>query len=283
MNAVEFKGWLKKYKNEDSHTPLVMGILNMTPDSFSDGGKYLTPEIALKRALEMLEQGADIIDVGGESSRPGAVPVSLQEELDRVIPVIEKLRYYTDCCISIDTYKPEVMAQAVARGANVINDIYALQHPGAAEFVVRQQLPVCLMHMRGMPQTMAEQVPVDADIFSEIKNFLKTQIEHLQNLGLATELIMIDPGIGFGKTTEQNLKIIKELHQLKSFNLPILLGVSNKRFIGDVLRKEVHARSAGSLSSQLIGYLKGATILRTHDVATTKETLKMANAIINTK
>lgn len=283
MNAVEFKTWLKNYKHAKFHNPLVMGILNITPDSFSDGGTYLTPELALKRALEMLEQGVDIIDIGGESTRPGAAPVSVQEELDRVIPIIQKLRYYTDCCISVDTYKSEVMMQAVACGANIINDIFALQKPGAAEFVVQQQLPICLMHMKGQPLTMADQVQADVDILLDIKNFLSARIEYLQDLGLASELIMIDPGVGFGKTTEQNLLIVNELGQLKSFNLPILLGVSNKRFIGDVLEKEVHSRSLGTLSSQLIGYFRGATILRTHDVATTKETLKMANAIINTK
>lgn len=283
MNDVGFKSWLKQYSHDMTCPALVMGILNITPDSFSDGGRYLAPKDALSRAMVMIEQGVDIIDIGGESSRPGSSPISVDEELDRVIPVLQLIRQHTDCCISIDTYKPEVMGPAIEYGANLINDIYALQQPGAAEIVIKHQIPVCLMHMRGVPQTMNDSIHSEIDMVCDVKAFFTHKIEHLINLGLSSECIILDPGIGFGKNLLQNMSLISNLAELKCFNLPILLGASNKRFIGEVLGGEPFNRGTGTQVSQLLGYMKGAKILRTHDVATTKQSLMMAHAILNTE
>ncbi len=257
----------------------VMGILNFTPDSFFDGGKYHNIDTAIKYAEKMVLEGADIIDVGGESSRPGAEIVSLKEELERVIPIIKELSKRIRIPISIDTYKSKVAEQALDNGATIVNDISALRLDlKMAKVIIKYDVPVVLMHMQGLPKNMQDN-PKYKDVISEIIAFLKERVNFAQKEGVKPENIIIDPGIGFGKTTEHNLEIIKHLKEFKILDKPILLGPSCKRFIGDILNLPVDQRDEGTLSVCVISMLNGANILRVHNVCKTVRALRMAEAV----
>jgi len=256
-----------------------MGILNVTPDSFSDGGLYFNKEKAIAQGLRMVKEGADFIDIGGESTRPGSKPLSLEEELSRVIPVIESLLKEVDIPISIDTYKSKVAQKAMEAGAEIINDISGLNFdPDLAKVAAKQNAPLILMHIRGNPETMQKDVHYDS-LFSEILQYLKDSIQKAENAGLDNEQIIIDPGIGFGKTLEDNLLIIKNLSEFRVLGKPILLGTSRKSFIGKILNAEVEDRLEGTLSSIAIGVLNGAHIIRCHDVLQAKKAIAIADAI----
>nr|WP_131739743.1 dihydropteroate synthase [Legionella adelaidensis] len=256
-----------------------MGILNVTPDSFSDGGRYLNACNAVEQAKKMIEAGADLIDIGGESSRPGALSVSIEEELARVIPVIKSIRKFSDIAISIDTIKPEVMQEALEAGASIINDINALQSPGAIRLAAQWDSPVVLMHMQGIPQFMQNAPHYEESIQVEISAFFKKRIEICINNGIKGPNLILDPGFGFGKTVNHNLGLIKNLNDFTGFNRPILIGVSRKSTIGTVLGKEVKDRLVGGLALTTYAILNGANIIRTHDVAETKETIEMITAV----
>jgi len=257
------------------HYPAVMGILNVTPDSFSDGGDFFSPEKALIQACQMVSEGAAIIDVGGESTRPGAAVISLDDELARVIPVIEAIRAESDIPISIDTSKPEVMRAAVEAGASMINDVRALQEVGAAEMAAALQVPVCLMHMQGGPQTMQHEPQYD-DVAVQVQNFLRQRIDHCVDMGLLRKLIVIDPGFGFGKTLSHNQALLRGLDQLLEFELPLLVGVSRKSMIAHMLDLKVDERLYGSISLASIAVWQGASIIRAHDVAETLQAIRIS-------
>ena len=280
MDGLQFQDWLKDYSYGKNVRPLVMGILNMTPDSFLQANRYSQVDAAYQRAMQMIEDGADIIDIGGESTRPGAKTVSIDEELQRIIPIIEKIRQQSDICISVDTYKSEVMKEVTSYKINMINDVYALQQPGALEWISSLPIPVCLMHMLGHPETMAQTIQPELNMVDEVKQFLDNRMNALLELGFPKEWLILDPGIGFGKTLHQNLKLLNELTLLKSFQRPILLGVSRKRMVGDVLERPVEHRLYGSLAANLVGLMRGAKIFRTHDVLETLDAIRMANTII---
>lgn len=259
--------------------PAVMGILNVTPDSFSDGGHFDNPNIALRQADTMVEGGAAIIDIGGESTRPGAGSVDVQQELDRVIPVIEAVRSVTDVPISIDTSKADVMREAVSAGASLINDVYALRGDGALQAAVELQVPVCLMHMRGEPRTMQEQPEYD-DVVADVANFLEKRVAACVAAGLGEELLILDPGFGFGKTHRHNVELLANLRQLRVRNRPILVGVSRKSTLGELTNREIHERMPASVAAAVVAVMKGADIVRAHDVAATVDALKVAQAVI---
>ena len=258
---------------------LLMGILNVTPDSFSDGGLFFDKDNAVSHGLMMVEEGADIIDIGGESTRPGSKPIELEEELHRVIPVIESIAKEADVPISIDTCKSTVAQRAFEAGAEIINDITGLHFdPDLAKVAAKGNTPLILMHIRGTPETMQKNVHYDS-LFSEILQHLKDSIQRAESAGLDPGQIIIDPGIGFGKTVEDNLLIIKNLHEFRILGKPILLGTSRKSFIGKILNAEVEDRLEGTLSSMAIGVLNGAHIIRSHDVLQAKKALAVADAI----
>lgn len=258
---------------------LLMGVLNVTPDSFSDGGLFLDREKAIAQGLKMVEDGADLIDIGGESTRPGSKPLDLEEELRRVIPVIEYLAKEVDVPISIDTYKSTVAKKAIEAGAQMINDISGLHFdPDLAHVASKGNVPLILMHTRGTPETMQKDVHYES-LFSEILQYLRESIQRAESAGLDPEQIIIDPGIGFGKTLEDNLLIIKNLQELRILGKPILLGTSRKTFIGKILHVEVTERLEGTLSSIAIGVLNGAHIIRCHDVLEAKKAISVADAI----
>lgn len=263
--------------------PLIMGILNVTPDSFSDGGKFLSVEKACAHALHLIEQGADLIDVGGESTKPGAKRVPVEIELNRVIPVIQCLRTYSDVCISIDTNKPEVMTAAVQAGANIINDIYALRAEGALEVAAALNVPVCLMHMQGEPRTMQKNPSYPGGVYDEVKKFFTERIEMCLRKGISKHHLLLDPGFGFGKRVQDNLYLIKELKFFAEFEMPLLLGVSRKSTIGEVLNKEVGERLIGSVALAVYVALKGVGIVRTHDVDATNQALTMIDMVSQAK
>ncbi|MBN9230632.1 MAG: dihydropteroate synthase [Legionella sp.] len=256
-----------------------MGVLNVTPDSFSDGNEFFSVDKAVAKALHLIEDGADLIDVGGESTRPGASPVTLMEEIARVVPVIRALRTVSDTVISIDTYKPEVMAAAVAAGADMINDVQALQAPGAVELVANLKVPICLMHMKGTPQHMQQNPTYVQGVVAEVMDFFNERIQRCIDAGMAKEKIILDPGFGFGKQVHHNLTLIKQLARFSVFKLPILLGVSRKSTIGKILGREVNGRLIGSIVLGALAVINGANILRTHDVQETKEALTMLRMI----
>jgi dihydropteroate synthase len=260
---------------------LLMGILNVTPDSFSDGGLFFDREKAVAHGLRMVEEGADIIDIGGESTRPGSKPLELEEELRRVIPLIESLAKEIDVPISIDTYKSGVAQRAIESGAEIINDISGLHFdPTLAQVAIKEDVPIILMHIRGTPETMQKNVHYES-LFSEILQYLKDSIQKAESAGLDPHQIIIDPGIGFGKTVEDNLLIIKNLYEFRILGKPILLGTSRKNFIGKILNAEAGDRLEGTLSSTAIGVLNGAHIIRSHDVLQTKKAIAVADAIKN--
>lgn len=259
--------------------PAVMGILNITPDSFSDGGRFDNPDLALRQAEAMAEDGASIIDVGGESTRPGSGGVDTQQELDRVIPVIEAIRSITDVPISIDTSKADVMRHAVSAGASLINDVCALQGDGALRAAAELQVPVCLMHMRGDPRTM-QQNPEYEDVVADIAEFLENRVAACVDAGLGEDLLIVDPGFGFGKTHRHNVELLANLRQLRIRNCPILVGVSRKSTLGAITRREVHERLPASVAAAVVAVMRGADIVRAHDVRATVDALKVAQAVI---
>jgi dihydropteroate synthase len=259
----------------DLSTPVVMGILNVTPDSFSDGGRYALRHAAVARGREMSAEGAALIDVGGESTRPGALPVELGEELERVLPVVEAM---SGMAISVDTSKPQVMIAAAAAGAELINDVYALRAPGALEAAADSGCAVCLMHMQGEPRTM-QLNPVYDDVVEEVYAFLAGRIEACARAGIATERLLADPGIGFGKTLDHNLCLLRHLEQFAGLGVPLLVGVSRKGLIGAITGREVNERLAGSLALAAIAVEKGARVLRAHDVRQTLDAVRMAAAL----
>ncbi|MHC6645080.1 dihydropteroate synthase [Alteromonas sp. HB246098] len=259
----------------------VMGILNVTPDSFSDGGKHANVTQAVEHAHCMLDDGATFIDIGGESTRPGAPDVSLQEELDRTIPVIEAVAKNSDAVISIDTSKAEVMREAVNAGAGLINDVRALQEPGALEAAAIAAVPVCLMHMKGQPRTMQNN-PEYSNVIEEVSQFLIARTKVCEQAGIAKESILFDPGYGFGKTLEHNYALVKHLPDIMSLGFPVLVGMSRKSMIGNLLNRKVDERLAGSVSLATIVAQMGAQIIRVHDVKETADAVnivKMLNTI----
>ena len=262
----------------DLRRTAIMGILNVTPDSFADGGVFLSRDKAVAHAVRMVEEGADIIDVGGESTRPGAQPVSAQEELDRVIPVIETLARDIPVPISIDTSKPEVMREAVAAGAGFINDVCALRAEGALAAAAELGVPVCLMHMQGEPRTM-QQSPRYTDVVAEVREFLRARLEAATAAGIPMEKIVVDPGFGFGKTLEHNLELLGNLKALKALGVPVLTGLSRKSMIGKALGLPVERRVYASVALALLAVQNGAAIVRVHDVAPTVEAVRMVEAV----
>lgn len=285
MNSTQFLDWLdKKSQFFDIHNPekpLIMGILNVTPDSFSDGGAYHAVDKACDHALELVKQGADMIDVGGESSKPGACEVPLDIELERVIPVIKQIRKCSDVCISIDTYKPEVMSAAVHAGANLINDINALRTEGALQVAATLDVPVCLMHMQGMPRTMQVDPNYPTGVLFDVLRFFADRIKACDNVGIRKEKIILDPGFGFGKSVKNNLQLVHQLEKFHVFQLPLLLGVSRKSTIGALLSKEVGERLIGGITLAVYAALKGISIIRTHDVEETKQAFTILDALSN--
>lgn len=259
--------------------PIVMGILNTTPDSFSDGGLFISAGRATEHALKMLEQGADIIDVGGESTRPGAEAVSVEEEIDRIVPVIEAIRQQSDVCISIDTSKPEVMRAAVEAGANLVNDVYGLRAENALATCAELNIPVCIMHMQGEPRTM-QKSPYYEDVVTEVKVFLQQRIEEAVEAGISRQQIVIDPGFGFGKSLQHNLQLLNQLETFKQLNAPVLVGFSRKSMLGAILGDvPVEQRLYASISAAVLAWTKGASIFRVHDVQATVDALKVCTAM----
>lgn len=257
-------------------SPVVMGILNVTPDSFSDGGRFNNRGNALRQAEKMCSDGAKIIDVGGESTRPGAASVSVSEELDRVIPIIEKIHQELDVIISIDTSKAKVMTAAAQAGVGMINDVMALANEGSLNAAKQTGLPVCLMHIQGKPRSMQSN-PVYDDVLVQVKDFLQQRIVECVAIGIKKQNIIIDPGFGFGKTLAHNIALFKHLNTFIELNHPVLVGVSRKSMIGLVTGKEIEHRMAGSLAMATLAATKGAAILRVHDVAETVDAIKIAN------
>lgn len=258
----------------------LMGVINITPDSFSDGGLYLDKDNAVKRGLELAEEGADIIDIGGESTRPGSESIPLEEELRRVIPVISTLRKKIDTLISVDTTKSLVAQAALDAGADIINDISAFGFdPQMAALIAQKNAPVVLMHMKGTPKTMQVN-PFYEDVVKEVKYFFKAKLEDVQTQGIRKEKIILDPGIGFGKRFEDNLALINNLHELADLGCPILIGVSRKSFIGRILGSSPQERLEGTIASAVMSIAHGASILRVHDVAYVKKAVLVADAIM---
>ena len=258
--------------------PRIMGIVNVTPDSFADGGAHDSTDQAVAHALALAEQGADILDVGGESTRPGAAEVSVQEELRRVIPVIERLARETSLPISIDTSKPEVMRAAVAAGAGFINDVFALRREGAMDAAAELGVPVCLMHMQGEPRAMQDAPHYD-DVVADVHGFLTQRIFSCEMAGIPKKHIVIDPGFGFGKTSAHNLSLLAQLRRFTELGVPVLAGLSRKRTLGEITGRGVDERIHASVAAALIAAQNGAMILRVHDVAATVDALKVWLAV----
>jgi dihydropteroate synthase len=264
-------------KTLDLSRPVVMGVLNVTPDSFSDGGHFLPVEAAVEHGMRLAEEGAEIIDIGGESTRPGAAPVSVEEELQRVVPVVERLRQATQAVISVDTSKPEVIRAAVAAGAGLVNDVRALAEPGALEAAAASGCAVCLMHMQGDPRTM-QRAPSYVDVVKEVKSFLDERVQRCHAAGVSSERIVVDPGFGFGKTLEHNLELLRRLRELHD-ELPVLVGLSRKSMVGTLTGRGAGERVYGSIALAVIAAMNGARIVRAHDVAATVDALKMVTAV----
>ena len=261
-------------KTVDLSSPVLMGVLNVTPDSFSDGGLFVDPERAVEHALRMEREGAAIIDVGGESTRPGANSVSAADEITRVLPVIRKLVSCLKVPVSIDSSKPEVVSAAIEAGAGMVNDVCALQAPGAIELLSGLDVPVCLMHMQGKPRTMQDNPSYD-DVTRDVIQFLKGRVESCIKAGIGVERLVVDPGFGFGKTVEHNFRLLAELNQFRELNLPILVGISRKSMIGAIIGKSVEDRVFAGIALATLAAWNGASIIRTHDVAPTVDALSM--------
>ncbi|MGB1464919.1 MAG: dihydropteroate synthase [Alcanivorax nanhaiticus] len=262
----------------DLSAPVVMGILNVTPDSFSDGGRFNERDAALRQAEQMLADGAAIIDVGGESTRPGAAPVSEQEELDRVVPVVEVLHQELGALVSVDTSTAAVIRDSAAAGAGLINDVRALRRHGALEAAVASGLPVCLMHMQGEPGNMQDD-PQYGDVTAEVMTFLRERISACEAAGISREQLLVDPGFGFAKSMSHNLTLMREMAALQALHLPILIGVSRKSLFGKVLGREVNERLPGSLAAAVMCVERGAAIVRAHDVRETVDAVRFAHAV----
>lgn len=273
-----------KFKSStvDFTVPQVMGILNITPDSFSDGGRFNDTERALRQAEAMVAQGARFIDVGGESTRPGAPYVSEAEELERVIPVIEAIHQHLDVVISVDTSKAGVITAATKAGAALVNDVRALQEPGALEAAAKAAVPVCLMHMQGQPDTM-QQAPHYRDVVTEVCDFLQTRADACTDAGIDRANIIVDPGYGFGKSVEHNYQLLAQLSSIQALGFPVLVGMSRKSMVGKVLNKQVQDRLAGSLALATLAAQAGANIIRVHDVAETVDAVNIVNQFLAVK
>jgi len=267
-------------KTVDLTRPRIMGILNVTPDSFSDGGDFVSREAALKRARAMVDEGADLLDIGGESTRPGAQAVSEQEELDRIIPVIQAIAAEIPVPISVDTNKAAVMREAVAAGAGLINDVMALRDDGALAVAKSLGVPVCLMHMQGQPRTM-QQNPQYRDVVNDVMAFLQSRVDACLAEGIPRERLLLDPGFGFGKSLQHNLTLLRQLDRFNELQLPVLVGISRKSMIGAVLDNiPVDQRLPGGLACAVMAVERGAAIVRTHDVKATAEAVRMAHAVM---
>jgi dihydropteroate synthase len=265
-------------KTLDLSTPVVMGVLNVTPDSFSDGGRFLSPAAAIEQGLRLAAEGAALIDVGGESTRPGAAPVSVAEELARVVPVVRALSERTTAVISVDTSKPQVMQAAAAAGAGLINDVRALREPGALAAARASGCAVCLMHMQGEPGTM-QQAPSYRDVLTEVQAFLGARVDACLAAGLQPDQLLIDPGFGFGKTFEHNLTLLRGLAELARADVPLAVGLSRKALLGKLTGRAAHERLYGSVALAVIAALHGARLIRAHDVAATVDALKVVAAL----
>ena len=255
-----------------------MGVINVTPDSFSDGGRYVSPQRALDQAAAMVRDGVSIVDVGGESTRPGATAVSVDEELERIVPVVSGIAQRFEVPISIDTSKPRVMREAVAAGAGLVNDVRALREAGALEEAAVLGVPVCLMHMQGEPRTMQAD-PRYGDVVGDIKDFLEERVAACLAAGICRDRLLLDPGFGFGKTLEHNLELLRRLSEFENLGLPLLVGMSRKAMIGAILDRPVDQRLHGSLALAVIAAWHGARIVRAHDVAATVDALRVCDAV----
>ncbi|MBS1199428.1 MAG: dihydropteroate synthase [Proteobacteria bacterium] len=262
----------------DLSSPVVMGVLNVTPDSFSDGGSFLDPEEAIRQARRMAGEGAAIIDVGGESTRPGAEPVEVSDELDRVLPVVRALTAELGVPVSVDTSKPEVMEAALAAGASMINDVLALQEPGAIGVMAGSQAAVCLMHMQGRPRSMQSDPRYD-DVVRDVHQFLSERVRACETAGIDRSRIVVDPGFGFGKTLEHNLALLAALDDFARDGLPVLAGLSRKSLVGQLTGRPAGQRLAGSVALAAIAASHGASIIRAHDVAATVDAVRVAAAV----
>lgn len=286
MNQAQFMAWCQTTMPLDSsyrRKPLIMGILNITPDSFSDGGRFLDLENALQHAQNMIAQGADILDIGGESTRPGAKSISAAEELDRVIPIIERIHAKNDMLISIDTQKAEVMQAAVHAGAGFINDINALRSCNALAVASRLKVPVCLMHMQGTPSTMQNNPNYKHCIIDEINTFFEHRIAACEQAGIPRDYLILDPGVGFGKSVQHNLMILKNLSAFHRHQRPLLLGLSRKSILGAITNQPLSERLTAGIAATVFAALQGITIIRTHDVAETKRALDSLDSIVKTQ
>jgi len=261
------------------HRPLIMGIVNVTPDSFSDGGRYLAAEAAIAHAHALAEEGADILDIGGESTRPGAASIAEEEELRRLLPVLEALGGF-DRPISVDTRKPRVMQAALGAGASMINDIEALQAPGALDVVAGSDCAVCLMHKQGDPQTM-HWAPTYTDVIAEVKAFLVQRVQACEAAGIGRERLVIDPGFGFGKNLEHNLALLRGMEALAELGAPLLVGLSRKSMLGKITGRAPSDRLAGSIALAMLAVERGAAIVRVHDVAATRDAFLVQQAVVN--
>lgn len=260
----------------------VMGILNVTPDSFSDGGKFNSFNNALKQVESMITDGVDIIDIGGESTRPGAIDVNVQDEMSRVIPLLKAIKSRFDISVSIDTSKAEVMSEAITYGADMINDVRALQNKGCIDVVAQSEVAVCLMHMQGMPRSMQEN-PQYNHIINDILNFFKERIHCCEQKGIKKNRLVLDPGFGFGKTLAHNYEVLAQFSQFKTLGLPVLAGISRKSMIGNLLNRKVDQRLAGSLTAGIVAIQQGAEIIRVHDVQETVDAVKTLKAVAQYK
>jgi len=264
----------------DLSKPKIMGVLNITPDSFSDGGKYQSLDHALSACGKMIDEGASIIDVGGESTKPGSSPVEASIQIDRVIPVIQNIKKNFDTVVSVDTGDPVVMREAIKNGAEIVNDVYALKNTVDMDFLSGENKAICLMHMKGLPSSMQKN-PVYDDLMTEIKSFLEERINFCLRSGKNRESLIIDPGFGFGKTLRHNILLLKNIEQLKYLKVPICVGISRKSFIGKITNKIINERLYGSLGATLIAIQNGANIIRTHDVGPTKDIINLYNSLNN--
>jgi dihydropteroate synthase len=262
-----------------AHWPAVMGVLNVTPDSFSDGGHFSDREAALQQARTMVEAGADCLDIGGESTRPGADPVPVQEEIDRVCPVLEAIRSELDIPVSLDTSTPEVMREGARLGATLINDVRALRREGAVEAARDSGLPVCIMHMQGEPATMQQQPEYADDVVSDVLAFLRNRTRELVEAGIGRECLMLDPGFGFGKTLEHNLTLLDRLESITAEGLPVLVGMSRKSMLGKVTGRDVAGRMPASVAAATVAMMKGAAVVRAHDVPETVDAARLVRAL----
>jgi dihydropteroate synthase len=260
----------------------VMGILNVTPDSFSDGGQFTCVDSALKKVDQMVENGVDIIDIGGESTRPGAAEVSVKDEIVRVIPLLKAIKLRFDINVSIDTSKAEVMSEAIVHGADMINDVRALQNKGCFEVVAQSDIAICLMHMQGMPRTMQHN-PQYSNVITDILEFFRQRIDFCERNGINKKRLVLDPGFGFGKTLAHNYEVLAQLALFKSLGLPVLAGISRKSMIGNLLNREVDERLAGSLTAAIVAIQQGANIIRVHDVQESVDAINILKAVAQYK